>query len=991
MKFRFKALILTVLAIVPLNSMSQLSVDGNQCDGIETVTTAISASSFFGDCYDGSTEDLNNLYLRWTVEYPGGTFAALGGAGLDPINTNINWWDFNQMIQLEVLPDWFNPVEMTVIIRGFYSTNGVDFTQCFEEDNGIWSGAYDEIDFTPRNNFVKTDWSCTIEQEDDYTYEVTDVPGVTYYTWTTPANWTIQNGQGDHIMTMSSGSNPQSGQLKVVTTPSIDACGHPATCNIEITDCFYNGFTQYDFCGSTAWTTGLNTNEYGDKMKFPRMIGDFDGDQNEDIIGFGNSNIAVGISTGSSFNTSNWSSSLTYANGGWRQDKYPRKLGDFNGDGKTDVVGFGQSATYVMLSSGSNFISAGIWHSGFDYDAGYTDRNVVSREIGDFNGDGMDDVIGIGYSGSTMALSNGSSFVTTPSWTNLTVFSANAGFNNRNRMPLKVADVNGDGMDDLIGFGYHNIVVAVSTGSGFSVSTWNYGGMSYGNQGYIESKYPRMVGDFNGDGMDDIVGFGHNGIAVGISTGSSFSISHWLNDKEFTRVGPNGIQDDPNVDNDDWILDNREIGVVSNANFVGEHEITIIDMNADGMDDILGFNDLGTHVSYSTGTVFECPDNMSSYSNAQGYNTLNYIRTAGNFDITDDEPEIIGFGYHQVGVMDCNHCPNTNAEAAFIDPLYVTQESGYLGWTIDAHHYCTSNQVILDLTGTECEDGYLFNIYEFDLNTWNSTLVGGSNGWIPGKAPGQLDITNEVNWQTGQLYRVSYAVGPVWDVVESWFIMDGDQVQSSFFFSGTEQLYYTICGQMIVTEFCSNLITAYMYPSASECYDQYRFEVHATDICGNPTGPVLWESSPGGSYLNGPMPFNVSLPMSSFALNTTYIVELDVIGGSSSDQSFKYFRRKPCSTTPKKDPVDFGNSMGIDFELAAYPNPTSGTTTIVLEGVSSEEQAYVQVYAMDGKLVFEDTKVNRTFDLEMDEFENGSYIMRVTIGNATKTIKLMKN
>ena len=35
---------------------------------------------------------------------------------------------------------------------------------------------------------------------------------------------------------------------------------------------------------------------------------------------------------------------------GWTEDRYPREVGDVNGDGRDDVVGFGHSATYVQLS-----------------------------------------------------------------------------------------------------------------------------------------------------------------------------------------------------------------------------------------------------------------------------------------------------------------------------------------------------------------------------------------------------------------------------------------------------------------------------------------------------------------------------------------------------------------------------------------------------------------------------------------------------------------
>jgi hypothetical protein len=40
--------------------------------------------------------------------------------------------------------------------------------------------------------------------------------------------------------------------------------------------------------------------------------------------------------------------------GGWAsQDRYPRQLGDVNGDGRDDVVGFGEAGVLVALATGT--------------------------------------------------------------------------------------------------------------------------------------------------------------------------------------------------------------------------------------------------------------------------------------------------------------------------------------------------------------------------------------------------------------------------------------------------------------------------------------------------------------------------------------------------------------------------------------------------------------------------------------------------------------
>ena len=88
-----------------------------------------------------------------------------------------------------------------------------------------------------------------------------------------------------------------------------------------------------------------------------------------------------------------------------------------------------------------------------------------------------------------------------------------------------VGDFDGDGKDDICSFfdGSGNYEVALSTGSSFNpASSWRTGiGISSTNQ---------LVGDFDGDGKDDICSFfdGSGNYEVALSTGSSFNpASSW--------------------------------------------------------------------------------------------------------------------------------------------------------------------------------------------------------------------------------------------------------------------------------------------------------------------------------------------------------------------------------------------------------------------------------------------------------------------------------
>jgi hypothetical protein len=189
--------------------------------------------------------------------------------------------------------------------------------------------------------------------------------------------------------------------------------------------------------------------------------------------------------------------------------------GDFNGDGRDDIVTFtrGPAAdVYVALSTGSGFSGTGVkWH---DYFAAGAETPLV----GDFNGDGKDDIATFTKGAAAdvyVALSTGHSFTGTGAkWHDY--FAAGT------ETPL-VGDFNGDNRDDIATFtrgAAADVYVALSTGSSFSGT-----GVKWHDYFAAGSETP-AVGDFNGDNRDDIATFTRGAAAdvyVALSTGSSFS------------------------------------------------------------------------------------------------------------------------------------------------------------------------------------------------------------------------------------------------------------------------------------------------------------------------------------------------------------------------------------------------------------------------------------------------------------------------------------
>src|SRR3989442_15558116 len=77
-------------------------------------------------------------------------------------------------------------------------------------------------------------------------------------------------------------------------------------------------------------------------------------------------------------------------------------------------------------------------------------------------------------------------------------------------------------MADIVGFGQPGVLVSLATGDGhFAPSTFELPAFGPNAGGWSsDDTYPREVADVNGDGMADIVGFASTGVVVSLATGA---------------------------------------------------------------------------------------------------------------------------------------------------------------------------------------------------------------------------------------------------------------------------------------------------------------------------------------------------------------------------------------------------------------------------------------------------------------------------------------
>ena len=485
-------------------------------------------------------------------------FLGIGRANGGPYQgTFSSSWNFAEIIVMNVFDPcstWVYPApEVINIIRTDHNPSGaatVDFTVTFSEPvTGV-----DTSDFALTTTGVSGASVLSLTGSGT-TYTVTVNTG--------SGNGTIRLDVSDDDTIVDGAGNPLGG---------IDAGNGDYTSGESYTIETPSPFYTTEFGYGTGWVD----------PETPRMLADVDGDGINDIVGFSADGAIVALGDGYSFAPGQlWEGSFG-TTGGWDGTKHIRTMADVNGDGKADLVGFGDYGVLVSLSIGSGFSPLTYWSYGYGSEPAGGGWNTIdnNRVVADVNGDGKADIVGYGLYGVMVSLSNGSSFGTATYWT--MGYGKLLGGWDGIQNPRMIADLNGDGCGDVVGFANYGVLVSLSNAcSGSNTfgtpSYWAYG-YAYLLGGWDSTKHVRTFGDVNNDGADDLVGFGDSGVLVSLSNGSSLApaATYW-------KMG---------------------YGYVNGGWRVDRHPRMVADVNADGMADVVGFATNGVLVSSSNGGSF---------------------------------------------------------------------------------------------------------------------------------------------------------------------------------------------------------------------------------------------------------------------------------------------------------------------------------------------------------------------------------------------------
>jgi hypothetical protein len=246
-------------------------------------------------------------------------------------------------------------------------------------------------------------------------------------------------------------------------------------------------------------------------------LADTTGDGRADIVGFGDAGVYVSRAqaNGTFAPPQLVVGNFAYNAGGWRVEKHPRFMADTTGDGRADIVGFGDAGVYVSRAQpNGTFAAPQLVVANFGYNAGGWRVEKHPRFMADTTGDGRADIVGFGDAGVYVSVAQANGTFAPPQLV-LGNFAYNAGGWRVERHPRLMADTTGDKRADIVGFGNAGVYVSRAQANGtFTPPQLVIGNFGYTAGGWRVEKHPRFAVDITGDKRADIVGFGDAGVYV---------------------------------------------------------------------------------------------------------------------------------------------------------------------------------------------------------------------------------------------------------------------------------------------------------------------------------------------------------------------------------------------------------------------------------------------------------------------------------------------
>jgi hypothetical protein len=184
----------------------------------------------------------------------------------------------------------------------------------------------------------------------------------------------------------------------------------------------------------------------------------------------------------------------------WNPHTHVRTTADVNGDHRADIVAMGTDGVWIALSTGTGFAAPQFVLADFGTESGWFGQQHV-RVLVDVDRDGRDDIVGFGDTATWMARSNGAGFdpVTraSPHFGNSWIQSPKA---------RTATDLNNDGYPDLLLAANDSIFRILGGPQGFGNPRMVLRDLVRNTSFDSFLMVRRLIGDVDADGLADLVG-----------------------------------------------------------------------------------------------------------------------------------------------------------------------------------------------------------------------------------------------------------------------------------------------------------------------------------------------------------------------------------------------------------------------------------------------------------------------------------------------------
>jgi hypothetical protein len=250
-------------------------------------------------------------------------------------------------------------------------------------------------------------------------------------------------------------------------------------------------------------------------------LADVDGDGRADACARSSAGIVCQLATGTGFGDEIAGPELSDANGFGAVEYYATlRFADVNGDSKADVCVRTAERFSCWLSDGAGFPTKIDGPELGDASGWDAEHHFGTLRMGDVDGDGKSDVCARHSAGVSCWLSDGNGFPTEIAGPALS--DANGWGNIAYWSTIRLADLNGDGKADLCARAGSGFMCWLSTGSGFGEPISGPDMADAG--GWNAPKYfgTFRVADVTGDGSADVCGRGYGGVVCWAFDGAGF-------------------------------------------------------------------------------------------------------------------------------------------------------------------------------------------------------------------------------------------------------------------------------------------------------------------------------------------------------------------------------------------------------------------------------------------------------------------------------------